>query len=59
MIVKKALVHPILMCSDCDWETEDYLKGQRLACKHVHETGHRITGDLGYTVRYEQPKEEP
>jgi len=52
MSVRKYLVHTVLICQDCKWESQDYLKAQKLAREHVRKTGHTVSGDLGYCVMY-------
>lgn len=49
---RKWLVHFIAQCDECGWNTQDFAKGQELAMRHAHKTGHAISGEEGYAVRY-------
>lgn len=50
MTFTKHRVHVILRCMDCDWDTQDFIEGPKLASKHHNETGHHIVGEYGYAV---------
>lgn len=52
--VQKGLVHGIIQCAECGWSCTNYLTVQRKAAFHVRSTGHRVTGELGYAVTYEE-----
>lgn len=45
---RKALVHFIADCEECNFSTDDYKSGPRAAARHAAKTGHRIQGDMGY-----------
>ena len=47
---RKALVHAIANCLNCDWEAQDYRTTQKQARRHVQTTGHAVSMDLGYAV---------
>jgi hypothetical protein len=55
---RKALVHGIAICKDCNWSCENYLTVQKNAAEHVRKTGHRVNADLGYFVEYRQRKQK-
>jgi len=50
VVGRKAVVHAIANCLDCEWEAQDYLTAQRSARQHVQQTGHKVSMDLGYAV---------
>lgn len=54
---RKCLIHFMAECSECDWETEDYINGQRLASEHARKTGHHVEAEEGYAVKYGEKKE--
>lgn len=49
---RKALIHFIANCTVCDWQTQDYMAGQKESAKHASKTGHRVIAELGYTCSY-------
>ena len=51
-VSRKALIHGIASCTQCDWSEEDYLTVQKRAAQHARTTGHKVTADLGYLVEY-------
>lgn len=55
MSYDKWLVHAIMDCLDCDWYCDEFLTAQSEASKHAKDTGHKIHGELGYAVRYNDP----
>ena len=63
--MKKHLVHFIAECTDCNWKTEDFMKGQRSASQHAQRYCHLVRGEEGYYVQYDgrkltpPPQEEP
>jgi hypothetical protein len=54
---RKWLVHFIAECEECDWHTEGYESGQRQAAEHARKTGHRISGEEGYAIRYNESQD--
>lgn len=38
----EGVTHVIGSCSICDWETQNYLEGEKLARRHCQETGHAV-----------------
>lgn len=48
----KALIHAIFQCRDCEKHWENYLTAQSLARLHVEQSGHTVSGELGYSVEY-------
>ena len=56
---RSRLVHFVAHCQDCDWYTDDYINGPRLASRHAKQKKHIVCGDKGYSVRYAgRPKKE-
>lgn len=49
-------IHLVAECQDCDWETGDYLNGRAAAASHSRKTGHKVTGEAGYSFVYEGKK---
>jgi hypothetical protein len=52
LVRRKALIHGIADCLQCDWKCGDYLTVQRLAAQHHRKTGHRVSMELGYHVEF-------
>ena len=49
---KEGLTHFISHCEDCDWKSEDYLNGPRLASEHARKHCHLVIAEKGYSVEY-------
>jgi hypothetical protein len=49
----KALIHAIFSCEDCPAIWEWYLTAQRLAIAHARKHQHRVSGEVGFSVRYD------
>jgi hypothetical protein len=56
---RQFLVRFLAECQDCKWSTQDHEHGPRNASRHAARTGHRIEGEAGYAVRYNDKKEKP
>ena len=54
----KSLTHFIAECKDCNFCEEDYVNGPRRTSRHAAQTGHRITGDYGYTFHYNEERSD-
>lgn len=50
VVGRKALVHGIANCLDCDWQCMNYCTVQRSARRHTEQTGHKVSMELGYAV---------
>jgi len=52
----RGIIHCYAECRACDWKNET-VKAARAATKHVRETGHAVSVDIGevYTVRVKRP----
>lgn len=50
LVGRKALVHGIAGCLDCDWVCDNYCTVQRSARRHTEQTGHKVGMELGYAV---------
>jgi hypothetical protein len=48
------LVHFLAQCDECGWNTQDYEHGPRKAAEHARRTGHAVSGEKGYAVRYNE-----
>ena len=48
----KRLIHAIFNCQECEFIVESYLTAQEKARSHANETGHKVSGELGYSVVY-------
>ena len=46
------VVHAVVNCEDCDWETSSYKNAQAIAKIHAKKYGHKITGELGIGFGY-------
>lgn len=46
------VVHAIVQCDDCDWNTCSYKNAQALAAKHAKKHGHNVSGELGIDFHY-------
>lgn len=56
-MAKRHLIGFVAHCNDCEWSTDDYEKGQRLAYRHASIKGHRVSGDATYMVVYDGRKQ--
>lgn len=59
MTVKKntySVVHAIVKCLDCNWETESYKNAQAIAYTHADKHGHKVEGELGIAIMYDGRK---
>ena len=46
------VVHAVVTCKDCGWETESYKNAQALAAQHAKKHGHHVEGELGIAFSY-------
>lgn len=59
--MKKWQIHAIFNCTDCRWNSENYLNAASAARKHASQHGHFVSGEIGYHVEFgtetrKQPK---
>lgn len=47
--------HALFDCQDCKKSWEDFTTAQAQASAHARRTGHRVYGEVGYAVRYNDP----
>lgn len=47
------VVHAIVSCEDCDWQTHSYKNAQAIAKIHAKKYGHKVTGELGIAFSYD------
>ena len=59
MGIRKALIHFVAKCDVCEWQTEDYLRGQVAASDHSRKTGHIVSAEAGYSIKYGTKKDHP
>lgn len=52
------VVHGIVRCLDCGWESESYKNAQANAKRHAKAHGHRVEGELGISFFYDHRGEE-
>lgn len=52
----KWLVHAIAWCEDCEWSSGAQNTSTAAAQRHATKTGHRVSGEQGYTYRYNQDR---
>jgi hypothetical protein len=45
---KRALIHVVCMCNDCNWRNESMIIGETEARKHARKTGHNVVVELGH-----------
>jgi hypothetical protein len=50
------VVHAVVRCEDCDWETESYKNAQAIAKIHAEKHGHKVSGELGICFSYDGRK---
>ncbi len=55
-VVRKNRVHFVANCSDCSWETANFLKGPEQAKDHAKKHRHIVTGESGYAHEYQGRK---
>lgn len=46
------VVHAIVKCDDCDWETFSYKNAQAIAKIHAKKHNHKVSGELGICFEY-------
>jgi len=46
------VVHAIVDCEDCEWETESYKNAQAIAKIHAEKYKHLVKGELGIAFSY-------
>lgn len=44
-----SIVHVHAFCNDCDWSTQDYIKGRKMAYNHVNMKKHSVHIEVGYS----------
>ena len=47
------VIHAIVRCQDCDWETYSYKNAQAIAKIHAKTHKHRVEGELGISIMYD------
>jgi len=47
------VIHAVVKCLDCDWETFSYKNAQAVAKIHAKTHGHRVEGELGIAIMYD------
>lgn len=54
------VIHAVVECEDCDWETCSYKNAQAIAKIHAKKYGHKVSGELGISFSYDfRSKKEP
>jgi len=56
MAIKKysyGVIHGIVKCLDCDWETSSYKNAQAIGKIHADKHGHKVEGELGIAIMYD------
>ena len=48
-----SVVHAVVHCDDCAWETFSYKNAQAIAKIHAEKHGHKIQGELGIAFGYD------
>jgi len=53
--MKKRLgvVHVIAECQDCDWSTQDYIRGRAMASQHAKRHKHKVRVEVGMNGFYD------
>jgi len=47
------VIHAIMRCQDCGWETYSYKNAQAIAKIHAKKYKHRVEGELGISLFYD------
>ena len=50
------VIHAIVKCLDCKWETFSYKNAQAIAKVHADKHGHKVEGELGIAIMYDGRK---
>ena len=50
------VVHAIVNCLDCDWETFSYKNARAISKIHADTHGHRVEGEIGISIMYDGRK---
>lgn len=51
-----SVIHAIVKCLDCKWETQSYKNAQAIAHNHAYKHGHKVEGELGIAIMYDGRK---
>jgi len=49
---KQYLTHFVAECRDCEFVTQDYIHGPKLASSHARAKGHVVHAEKGYCIEY-------
>jgi hypothetical protein len=47
------VVHALVKCEDCGWETNSYKNAQATAKIHAKKYKHKVSGELGISFDYD------
>ncbi len=47
------VVHAIVRCDDCGWETGSYKNAQAISKLHAQRYKHHVSGELGIAFSYD------
>lgn len=47
------VIHGVVRCLDCNWETHSYKNAQAIAKIHAQKHKHRVEGELGIAIMYD------
>ena len=47
------VIHGVVRCLDCNWETGSYKNAQAIARIHAERHGHKVEGELGIGFMYD------
>lgn len=48
------MIHAVANCNDCQWQDYSYHTAQRKGREHAKKTGHEVTIEVGYYIRYKR-----
>lgn len=52
------VIHAVVHCEDCEWETYSYKNAQAIAKIHAQTHGHKVEGELGIAFGYDGRTDE-
>lgn len=53
MTYRYGVVHGVMRCQDCGWETYSYKNAQAISKIHAKKYHHRVEGELGISLVYD------
>lgn len=49
---RKGITHVVATCHSCEKDWQNYKTARQLAYAHAKKTGHKVTVEIGYFIKY-------